>query len=139
MNTAIEHLSKHVSSDTGGIIWLTDCPLDFESPGVYEFNYLLDGILLKKIAENKDTEVANKKSNFFLGQNFGRPFFISHVLIKDKKDIEIMYQHIEMANPILQENCIIHIFNRSKNTAHINILKELSHKFQKFSFQNLNI
>ena len=64
MNTAIEHLSKHISSETSGILWLTDTVLDYKTPGVYEFNYLLDGILLKRITQNKDLEVENKKSNF---------------------------------------------------------------------------
>ena len=139
MNTAIEHLSKHISSDTSGILWLTDSPLDYKTSGVYEFNYLLDGILLKRITQNKNLEVENKKSNFFLGQNFGRPLFISHVVINEKRDIDIMYQHIKTALPLIAENSKIHIYNRSKNTANINILKEVSQKFIGHTFQNLNI
>jgi hypothetical protein len=45
MSLGIKHLSQNITPDTSGIIWLTDDPLDYKTPGVYEFNYLLDGML----------------------------------------------------------------------------------------------
>lgn len=139
MNNSIEYLSKNISSDTSGIIWLTDTPLSYDMPGVFEFNYLLDGILLKRIAENENLPLEKRKSNFFLGQNFGEVIFISHVLIENKKDLEIVYQHLVTALPLIENENKIKIFNRSKNTANTNVLKEFSNRYKELSFEHLNI
>ena len=139
MNTEIEHLSKNISPNTAGIIWLTDSYLDFKSPGVYEFNYLLDGILLEQIALNKEMDHNEKKVNFFLGNSFGSPLFVSHTVIESKDDLESMYKGLTTASPIIKEGAHIHIFNKSKNTANINVLKELSQRYKEYKFLNLNI
>ena len=136
MSLGIQHLSKNLKPETSGIIWLTDEELTTNSYGLYEFNYLLDGMLVKSISSNNDKD---NKSHFFLGENFGKPFFIGHVLVENKDDIKLMYKHFDIAGSFLEENSNIYIFNKSKNTANVNILKELSQKFKKYSFENLNI
>lgn len=133
----IEHLSQHINPETSGIIWLTDELLDFNSPGAYEINYLLNGILTKSLAnvqhEDKHT------NNFFLGENFGKPFFIAHAVINQKPDLENLDNTMTLAKPFIQENSQIYILNRSKNTANINVLKELNKKYKNISFSHLNI
>lgn len=139
MRKSIEHLSKHISSDTSGILWLTDSTLNYDTPGVFEFNYLLDGILLKRIAQNEELPPEKRKSNFFLGQNFGEPIFISHVLVEHKNDLKMSFNHLETAIPLIKNNKTIQIFNRSKNTANINVLKEFTQKYKDLNFEILNI
>jgi hypothetical protein len=136
--TVIDHLSHLVSPTTSGIIWLTDEDLNSKLPGVYELNYLMNGLLTKSIA-SKDHQ-SESKSNFFLAENFGNPFFLGHSVIQSKEDLKNMHNHIELAKPLFNEtNIKIYIFNRSKNTANTNILKELSHKYRDIKFENLNI
>ena len=136
MYKAVTHLSHFITPQTCGIVWLTDESLDYESPGVYEFNYLLDGLLVKAIEENAER---SEPSNFFLGENFGSPFFIGHVVVGNKNDLDVVQSHFKLAESFIQDNSIIYIFNRSKNTANINVLKELSKKHKNIEFKNLNI
>ena len=138
MSLGIKHLSQHITPETSGIIWLTDGDLDYQTPGVYEFNYLLDGMLIKTITKNATNNESNK-SNFFLGENFGTPLFIGHLKVTEKSDVKIMYDQMKIAISIIKENSTIYIFNRAKNTANINILKELTNKYKNYTFKNLNI
>ena len=136
--TVIDHLSHLVSPTTSGIIWLTDDALGSTLPGVYELNYLMNGLLTKSIAA-KDEQIKSN-SNFFLAENFGNPFFLGHSVVSSKEDLKNMHKHIELAKPLFNEVDVeVYIFNRSKNTAHVNILKELSHKYRDIKFENLNI
>lgn len=138
MKTGIEHLSHLVSPKTSGIIWLTDDYLGPSLVGLYELNYLLDGLLTKTLSS--DQEKSESKSNFFLAENFGNPFFVGHSVINTKDDLKNMFKHIELGKPLFEDKKIeVFIFNRSKNTANYNVLKELSNKFKEISFKNLNI
>jgi hypothetical protein len=138
MNNGIEHLSHLVSPTTSGIVWLTDEYLTPSLVGLYELNYLVNGLLVKSISSNKsDIDV---KSNFFLAENFGNPFFLAHSVIKEKKDRENMFNQIKLVTPLFDhQEMHIYIFNRSKNTANYNVLKELSTKHTDLTFENLNI
>jgi hypothetical protein len=135
MSTGIKHLSQSITPETAGVLWLTDEELNFESPGVYEFNYLLDGMLLKKLSQDQE----KSKSNFYLGENFGSTIFIGHTIVKDRADISQMYNQISLAQPMIKEQSTIFVFNKSKNTANINLLKELSSRYKSYNFENLNI
>lgn len=140
MSLGIKHLSKSITTNTIGIVWLTDDNLDFSTPGVYEFNYLLDGVLLESLSENKNSDASPRhQQNYFLGDNFDSKLFIGHVVIKDKKDIKKMYDVISLSSAMVSKDSQILIFNRSKNTANVNILKELSQKYPDILFENLNI
>lgn len=136
MDNSISILSQHITPTTAGIFWFTDTPLDYKSSGVYEFNYLLDGLVVKALEENVER---NNKSNYFLGENFGNPFFIGHVVVENKSDFHTVYSHYQVAQSFIQENSTIYIYNKSKNTANINILKELKAKYPLVEFKNLNI
>jgi hypothetical protein len=135
MSSGIKHLSHSITPETGGILWLTDDELNFESPGVYEFNYLLDGMLLKTLSQDQE----KSKSNFYLGKNFGATIFIGHTVVRDRSDISQMYNQISLAHPMINEKSTIFVFNKSKNTANINLLKELSSRYKSYNFENLNI
>lgn len=133
----IEHLSQHINPETRGIIWLTDELLDFNSPGAYEINYLLNGILTKSLADSNHED--KHRNNFYLGENFGKPFFVAHAVIKEKSDLNQLDDTINLATPFIQEKSQVYILNRSKNTANVNVLKELSKKYSNISFSHLNI
>lgn len=137
-NYEIEHLSHLVSPKTSGIIWLTDSYLGPGLVGIYELNYLLDGLLTKTLSSKHEDR--KSKSNFFLAENFGNPFFVGHSVIEKKEDLNNMFVHIDLIKPLFEENTVeIFIYNRSKNTANYNVLKELSGKFKNINFKNLNI
>lgn len=127
-----------VSPSVSGIIWLTDKFLSPSLIGLYELNYLVNGLLTKSISSNEGEK--NSKSNFFLAESFGNPFFVGHSVVENKKDLENMFKHIELGKPLFGEQKMhIFIYNRSKNTANYNVLKELSSKFKNITFENLNI
>ncbi|MBD65726.1 MAG: hypothetical protein CME62_11000 [Halobacteriovoraceae bacterium] len=137
MSLGIKHLSDRICSATTGIIWLTDEDIDFNSYGLIEFDYLLDGILMKSLQDQ--TYEKSEKSNYFLGQNFGHPFFLGHVKVQDKKDLALIDNHLNISEHFIFDQSKVYIFNQSKNTANQNILKILSEKFSKLRFENLNI
>ena len=137
MNLGIKHLSKSITPNTTGILWLTDEPLSFKTPGVYEFNYLLNGILIESLSESANRD--SPTQSFFLGENFESKIFIGHLVIEEKKNIQNMFALVDLAENLIHEHSQIFIFNRSKNTANVNILKELSQKYPDIVFENLNI
>ena len=65
--------------------------------------------------------------------------FVMLHIINDKNDIHNLDNTINLAKPFIQENTQVYILNRSKNTANINILKELTKKYPNISFSHLNI
>ena len=136
MYNSITHLSQFITPQTCGIIWFTDDDLGYNSPGVYELNYLLDGLLVKAIEEN-----AQKKevSNFFLGENFGVPFFVGHVVVKTKQDVDSIHNHFKLAESFIPDRATIYILNRSKNTANLNVQKVLTETYKHLEFKHLNI
>ncbi len=118
-NLNLEHFAKAITAQTGGIVWLTDEELSINSPGVFEFNYLLDGVILKSLNQKNQ----NRNQHFFLGENFGKAIFIGHTVFKNKDDLKKINDHFNIASSMLLENSSIFIFNKSRNTANINILK----------------
>ncbi len=139
MNLGIKHLSENIQASTAGVLWLTDDFLSLKSQGLYEFNYLLNGVLIENLNITSEQKISQKKQSFFLGTNFENPFFIGHVVIEEKEGIGAMHNHLLLAQTILKQNSEIFIFNRSKNTAGVNLLKELTTKYPQIKFLNLNI
>lgn len=137
MNTGIDHLSTFITPDTAGIVWLTDEDLTYNTPGVYEINYLLDGMLIKTLSKKEDEH--KNRPNFLIGDNFGSPFFVSHTIITNTNDLKTVEQHLKLAEPLIEERTTIYLLNRSKNTANYNVQKELAKKFKSYSFELLNI
>lgn len=136
-DSGIEHLSQLINPNTCGILWLTDEPLGYDSPGAYEVNYLLDGILTKTLEQANDSQVS--PSNFFLGENFGKPFFVGQNVIKDKKDFTKVFDTLNVASPFITEGAQVYILNKSKNTANLNVLKELKSKNKHIDFEILAV
>lgn len=138
-DSGIERLSQLINPDTCGILWLTDDVLTYDSPGAYEINYLLNGILTKTLANEEGAGARERGATFFLGENFGKPFFVGHTLIEEKKDFQKVFKSMETASPFFAAGSQIYILNKSKNTANLNVLKELKNKYKDVNFEHLNI
>ncbi len=131
----LEHFSNSIPVNTGGIIWLTDDPLNLSTPGLYEFNYLLDGMILKSIQYSQTP----KNSHFFLGESFGEPIFIGHIQVGSKDDLKKLNEHLIIAKSTIKTKNTVFIFNKSKNTANINLLKEFRKLYPDYHFEILNL
>lgn len=133
MSSDINRLISHINNQVSGIIWLTDDYIDHKTPLIFEMNYLLDGNLIKAIEEH----IKVARQNFFLGSSFGKPFFISHTVFKEKVDLKNIFEQIEMIQQTIELQESIYIVNKSQMTAGINIEKELKEKFPTFHFEHL--
>ena len=118
---------------------MTDDFISLRSQGLYEFNYLLNGILIENLNSTVQKDKITQKQNFFLGNNFENSFFIGHTVIEEKSNIKTIFGQLELAKNLIKDDSQIFIFNRSKNTAGVNILKTLMDKYQNIRFANLNI
>ena len=141
MSLSIERLSKIITPDTSGIIWITDSPLTTQLNGVNEFNYLTNGLLVKSIQEQKES---NRSNHFFITDSFGSPFFVSHLSknkdLKPKDLYQKVYNQVEIAKPILsKDDCIIYVYNKSTSTDGLDLLKELSKRYNNIKFNELSL
>ncbi len=133
----IDLLSELISPQTAGVIWLTDSPLKSTLTGVYEFNYLTNGLLTKSI---QNIENQNNRSNYFLTESFGSPLFLSHQVIEKPEDLNSVYNQIEISKSLLsEERKLIYLFNKSLNSKNIKVLKELIKRYAHLQFEHLNI
>ena len=96
-------------------------------------------MLIKSISQELSHEKKPNRSIFFLGDSFGKPLFIGHVVVSKKEDMKIMHNHFKVAADFIEKHSTIYIFNRAQNTANVNLLKELAHKYKDYKFENLNI
>jgi hypothetical protein len=71
MTELINSLSQKISPNVAGIIWLTDKKITLETKGLYELNYLFNGLLIKSIINREDS---NNKDFFFISTSFGKEF-----------------------------------------------------------------
>jgi hypothetical protein len=138
-SSSIEKLSRLISSETSGIIWLTDEALNNDLDGIYEFNYLTNGLLTKSIQNHQD-----KKDiyNFFITKNFDSPFFLSHISSApdQKHNLRKICNQLEVAKPIIKESgCIVYVYNKSAKTDGIKLLKELSKRYTELKFIALTL
>lgn len=140
MNVNIEKISKLVTPDTSGIIWITDDFLNDKSKGVYEFNYLTNGLLTRSIQSQKDSP---SEVNFFISESFGSSFFLAHIsqvkaLTKDF--LKKIYNQVEIAKPLLQKtDCIVYVYNKSTSTKTLSLLNELSKRYSNVNFVELEL
>jgi hypothetical protein len=74
MSDLINNISPQISPESAGIIWVTDEKLSLSTPGLYEINYLFNGLIVKSIINRKDAAVA--KDNYFISENFGNQLTI---------------------------------------------------------------
>ncbi|MDA8791885.1 hypothetical protein N9N67_01495 [Bacteriovoracaceae bacterium] len=80
---------------TRGIVWITQEPINFSTPFLYEINYLLDNLFLKSL---RDPDKAKKnKSNLLWAKCFGQDFFVSHLVQDPKNMLNSLNIHLNIA------------------------------------------
>ena len=129
-------VSKQIGPNARGIIWLTQELLSYDSPGAYEINYLLDGILAPLLdPHEREDKHAN---NFFLGESFGRPFFVVHSVVQEPRDFGKILETLELAKTCLDENSQVYLLNASNRVDTAKALDELRKTHEQVDFQAYN-
>ena len=90
------NLISFVKVETAGIIWVTEKPLSYDSKGVYEVNYLLNGLLIQTLASG----LSHPQHNLYLSENFGEPFFVIH---HSAKNLEELYNNLSLVQTSVNE------------------------------------
>lgn len=127
----VQKISNLISPGCNGIIWITEGKIDLSHPYIYELNYLLDGLLLKRLAEDNNSEDHN---HFFLSESFGEPFFIGHIDSKENL-LKIISSHLDISMPYLENGGLVYLLNQSSGNK--NLIKELQKKYKNIDFKDL--
>lgn len=133
---SIENLSQSIPPECAGIVWLTDKKLDFSMRGVYEFNYLLNGLLTKSIV-NVDSH--NQDGHLFIAKNFGKSFFISHNIIEKLSELDRIQKHLTVVKNSINEQKVVLIYIDSEKCDNEQIKSSLSKLFKNINFDLLNL
>jgi hypothetical protein len=117
-----------------GLIWITKEPLSARPLFFEAIDYLLDGMLTvhnNRVIDNEDLK-QNSKS-FFIGTNFGKPIFISHLVEGSSRLKEDAFELTQLASksPLGRSSFII------LEAAQVKMSQKLSSKFQDLSFIQL--
>lgn len=75
-----KELLKSVTQDVAGIIWISADPLSRETLHFNELDYLLDGLISRRLLENVES---NSNTNLLLSKSFGEHFFVLHTCQND--------------------------------------------------------
>lgn len=132
----LEHLFDAIKPECSGIIWITDEALNYKLSGVYEFNYLLNGLLGQSIS--RENYSPSNGNHFFLSQNFGKTFFISHwsdLNDNSLKEVKLQFKNIESSLPKPSE---IFVYSTSQKIKEEQIIKNLTQTFTDYTFKKLN-
>jgi hypothetical protein len=119
----IGSISTQIKPNTLGIIWSTTNDLTLNSQGLYEFNYLLDGIITKSLIE-----LPAQKTSFFLGKNFGNLFFI----LQNNKENKIEDSFDILDSMLSQSEGEVFIYPPQDD-----LVKKLKKKYPAIEFNNL--
>jgi hypothetical protein len=135
MTDTIDRISQKVSFDTYGIIWLTDTPLELDTQGVYEVNYLFNGLLVQALENHSQ----KKKSNFFISQSFGHPFFLSHATSDIQNLNKVIVEHINLVSDSIKENSTVYFIDLTQSNKSNDLIQNLSKKYPKLVFDHLSL
>ena len=82
-------LQDKISSETSGILWLTESDLKEKPKPFYALNYFFDGLLMNFFQRELQSD---KMPNLFFTKNFNKNLFLGHYCIESsniEKDILI--------------------------------------------------
>lgn len=68
-------LLRSIDQDVAGLIWITEGPITSQEVNFKEIDYLLDGLILKELLEQKEI---NFSTSLFLSKSFNQHFFVIH-------------------------------------------------------------
>ncbi len=115
-----------VLEKTLGIIWITRENLGSELPFFEELNYLSNNLLIKNKRNYHPTK------NFYLTSSFNKPFFIAHLLEREKLKDDLL-NVLEMTKEIAEAGKEVLVLSSDEK-----ILSFLSKKSSSLSFVTLN-
>jgi hypothetical protein len=117
-----------------GLIWVTKQPLSARPMFFEAIDYLLDGMLTvhNNREMSNETLKVNAKS-FFIGTNFGKPIFISHLVESSDKVKEDAFELTQLASKSPQGRSSFLILESSQQK----LSERLSSKFQDLKFIQL--
>jgi hypothetical protein len=118
-----------IGPDDLGIIWITSENYQDESNTLFELNYLMDGIISRSCNFNQ-----TKKVNLYMGQQFGHPYFLSHIICKDLNDLNQMDDIFKFIHPEAERKRIL-VLNQTDAVDEKKATHFLMKKFKGFDFQ----
>jgi hypothetical protein len=136
MTELINSLSQKISPNVAGIIWLTDKKITLETKGLYELNYLFNGLLIKSIINREDS---NNKDFFFISTSFGKNFFLSQITLTENDPLKSLEQHLSLMESSVTDKDKIFIFTDSNEDMAQNYQKKISKKYQAIEFEVLKL
>ncbi len=123
-----------ITEKTALVLWIDNSPLNVETPGFVEMDYLSDG-LIAEVVKNQQSSTIDQ--NTFHTFNFGRKFFISFFkdhasLLAEVDDVIGLLK----ANSETKDTIVLAVKKDLKNIT--DILPELNKRYKNFEFLVFN-
>ncbi|MBL7665154.1 MAG: hypothetical protein JNM93_08475 [Bacteriovoracaceae bacterium] len=133
MSSNVNHLiAERITPDVAGVFWFLSSELSETSKHFQEFNYILNGLLVSKLA-NREQKI--QKNNFFYSTQFGHPFFVGQIS-DNNTDYNEIKEMMKLTQGFSEKGQKILILDDTKNGSdHIAKLKK---NFPDFKFEPLN-
>lgn len=119
------NITPFVKVHTAGIIWLTEQALTYDTKGVYEINYLLNGLLIQSLASG----LSHPEKNLYLSENFGSSFFVLH---NSGQSLDSLYNNLSLVENTLSNNKEILLVAEKRSEDMIKIINQVSKKYPDF-------
>lgn len=127
-------LLEKFDSSILGLIWVTKEPLSSRPPYFDAIDYLLDGMLTIHNNRSVENELQSSHSkSFFIGTNFGKPIFVSHLIESSDKLKEDAYELTQLAAKSPQGRNSFLILESPQ----VRLAQKLSSKFGDLNFLQL--
>ena len=127
-------LLEKFDSSILGLIWVTKEPLSSRPPYFDAIDYLLDGMLtVHNNREIQDNRNHQESKSFFIGTNYGKPVFISHLIESSAELKEDAYELTQLASKSPQGRSSFLILESPQ----VRLAQKLSSKFGELDFIQL--
>lgn len=130
MTNTLYSITPLVKPQTSGIIWMTKNVLTRETLGVYEINYLLNGLLIQSL----ESGLSQQDKNLYFSENFGNHFFIGHINASAGSTLESIYNFFDMVKDQLENHSEILFLCEEQNKESVKIFETLEKKFHDYQF-----
>lgn len=118
-------ITPFVKVQTSGIIWITENSLNYETKGVYEINYLLNGLLIQSLASG----LSHPEKNLYLSENFGAPFFVIH---HSGQSLDGLYNNLSLVETNLSQKTEILFVAERRSENIIKAYEKLAKKYSDY-------
>lgn len=129
-------LIETIGPESAGILWVSQGDVDLTSPDMHQLNYLLNG-LLGQTLKTDQTKVPNGQ-HFFLGENFGTPFFVALINLQQCDFNKTSSMYLDMVKNLYPSSKKIYLYNQTNQNDLKNGIKYLTKNFgHNFQFELL--